>query len=58
VHNTPDRCADEIFRPARNLQVFVENKNVMFVKHPKILGKRRPDARASALCKSRMDDNA
>ena len=51
----PNRCADEIGSSSRNPQVFVENKNVMFLQLPEILEKRRPNARASALRKSRMN---
>ena len=49
----PNRCADETGSSSRNPQVFVENKNVMFLQLPEILEKRRPNARASALRKSR-----
>jgi len=54
----PYGCTDEIFRAARNPQIFVEHEDIMLVQFAKILEKRRPDTRASALCKSSMDYNA
>ena len=58
VLKSPDRCANEIFGLARKLEVFVENKNVVLLEFAEIVKKRRSNSRASALCKSRMNDEA
>ncbi|PYL25376.1 MAG: hypothetical protein DMF37_05120 [Verrucomicrobia bacterium] len=53
----PYGCTDEIFRAARNPQIFVEHENIMLLKFAKVRKASCPGACVFALCKSRMDSD-
>ncbi len=54
----PDRRSNQLVSRSRNLQVFVENKNIILLQLAEVIKKRRANAGASALRKSCMDDEA